>query len=633
MGVGLGGSHHTTATMNDHSQVGVSPNIKEEAETSADSLNVDIDVEGHEEDEDQIEMSKVHELKSEIDPVQGKAWVNALRTHVVVPLIGHPRSLPFRKPVDEVALGIYPAYSNIITHPIDLGTIKSQIDNGLYCTKDELITDIQLVWNNAKKFNPSGHAVYDSADFLEKFAHDRIDKIKREGPYAISRPIAPLPPPRESSKRDARKKSLDLPGETQLPQHLEQNRSASGSMRACENLLRNLMTQKMHRDYVEPFIEIQRKTEGEIYDPMSLSKIQNRLRTNSYRHPLEFAADMRRIVTETYRYTTPKDPLVDLAGKLQSEFEMCFAKIDFQEDEVIPSIYAGLSEDDRFIGKLLTAQNTMVNIQTEFTRLIQDYIVIKKKDQKRRGKNQNRSSTVSGSGKMAAHAAHAASAAAMTGQMRSLQQQKPTKPPRPPSAANSSNISAASKRKKHSLPQASKQPSAKKAKTSTPTKQNRLPPQNHQTPMAPPMMTSTPVAQGMFKTRKNNLTMEEGHKLRNMIAGLSGPQQMTVIEILRENKEHLAQDEEGNVEMEFREFNQKSIDDLKSYVLSVTASSQQQKQPLPGGGSNPAPSGVATGTGNGGKDLSGHQNTTNDSDDSDSDDSSSSESSSDSDSD
>ena len=110
------------------------------------------------------------------------------------------------------------------------------------------------------------------------------------------------------------------------------------------------------------------------------------------------------------------------------------------------------------------------------------------------------------------------------------------------------------------------------------------------------------------------------------------------IEILRENKEHLAQDEEGNVEMEFREFNQKSIDDLKSYVLSVTANNSllQQKQQLPGGGSNPAPSMVAAppgGGGNGGKDLSGHQNTTNDSDDSDSDESSSSESSSDSDSD
>ena len=152
----------------------------------------------------------------------------------------------------------------------------------------------------------------------------------------------------------------------------------------------------------------------------------------------------------------------------------------------------------------------------------------------------------------------------------------------------------------------------------------------------------------MFKTRKNNLTMEDGHKLRNMIAGLSGPQQMTVIEILRENKEHLAQDEEGNVEMEFREFNQKSIDDLKSYVLSVTTSNQKgasSNPPRPhagggkdlsGGGGVPHPSGGKDNSGGnpgGGKDLSGAHNTTNDSEDSDSDDSSSSESSSDSDSD
>ena len=81
---------------------------------------------------------------------------------------------------------------------------------------------------------------------------------------------------------------------------------------------------------MEPFIEVHRKGDSEIYDPMSLSKIQNRLRSNSYHHPLEFAADMRRIVTETYRYTAPKDPLIELAGKLQSEFEMMFAKIDFQ---------------------------------------------------------------------------------------------------------------------------------------------------------------------------------------------------------------------------------------------------------------------------------------------------------------
>merc|ERR1712107_679149 len=138
---------------------------------------------------------------------------------------------------------------------------------------------------------------------------------------------------------------------------------------------------------------------GEIFDPMSLNKIQNRLRSNSYRHPMEFVADMRRIVTETYRYTAPKDPLIDLVGKLQSEFEMMFAKIDFQEDEIIPQIYSGLSEDDRFISKLLTAQNVMVNIQTELTKLIGDYIKIKKKDQKHREKTrQNGAGSTNGHG-------------------------------------------------------------------------------------------------------------------------------------------------------------------------------------------------------------------------------------------
>ena len=57
---------------------------------------------------------------------------------------------------------------------------------------------------------------------------------------------------------------------------------------------------------------------------------------------------------------------------------------------------------------------------------------------------------------------------------------------------------------------------------------------------------------------------------------------MTVLEILKENSEHLEQDDEGNVEMEFREFSQKSIDDLKDYVKSVlgNAAHAQQQQPV-----------------------------------------------------
>ena len=53
---------------------------------------------------------------------------------------------------------------------------------------------------------------------------------------------------------------------------------------------------------------------------------------------------------------------------------------------MLPTIYSGLSEDDRFIGKLLAAQNFMCNIQTEVTKLIQDYMKIRQKDRKRKQK-------------------------------------------------------------------------------------------------------------------------------------------------------------------------------------------------------------------------------------------------------
>lgn len=86
MGVGLGGSGAGGQIQMDTNSTAMSttaasvPSIKEEAETSADSLT--IDVEGHHDNS-----TAVNQLKAEIDPAESKAWVNALRTHVVVPLI------------------------------------------------------------------------------------------------------------------------------------------------------------------------------------------------------------------------------------------------------------------------------------------------------------------------------------------------------------------------------------------------------------------------------------------------------------------------------------------------------------------------------------------------------------------
>lgn len=84
------------------------------------------------------------------------------------------------------------------------------------------------------------------------------------------------------------------------------------------------------QEYVEPFMHVDKKLENDSHEPMSLVRIQTKMRNLQYKHPLEFADDVRRIVTETYRHNSPGDPLVSAAGRLQQEFELAFAKINFQ---------------------------------------------------------------------------------------------------------------------------------------------------------------------------------------------------------------------------------------------------------------------------------------------------------------
>jgi hypothetical protein len=60
-------------------------------------------------------------------------------------------------------------------------------------------------------------------------------------------------------------------------------------------------------------------------------RIERKLRTQQYKNYIEFASDMRQMFTETYKYNNPDSPMVTAAGKLQKEFEVRFAKINFQE--------------------------------------------------------------------------------------------------------------------------------------------------------------------------------------------------------------------------------------------------------------------------------------------------------------
>lgn len=83
----------------------------------------------------------------------------------------------FNTPVDPDAQNL-PTYYSIVTEPMDLGTIRDKLARGEYSTCRELLQDIRLTFQNAKKFNPPGHFISICASSLLKLVDTEVEKIR-----------------------------------------------------------------------------------------------------------------------------------------------------------------------------------------------------------------------------------------------------------------------------------------------------------------------------------------------------------------------------------------------------------------------------------------------------------------------
>ncbi|EHY60693.1 transcription initiation at TATA-containing promoter protein [Exophiala dermatitidis] len=73
----------------------------------------------------------------------------------------------FTHPVDPVALNI-PTYFQIIKKPMDLGTIRTKLNNNVYEKAKDFEEDVRLVFKNCYKFNPEGDLVNSAGHQLEE---------------------------------------------------------------------------------------------------------------------------------------------------------------------------------------------------------------------------------------------------------------------------------------------------------------------------------------------------------------------------------------------------------------------------------------------------------------------------------
>ena len=83
-----------------------------------------------------------------------------------------PESYPFHDPVDTT---VFPVYAEIVKNPMDLGTIRKQLEAGRqvgwenlsYSSEEEVLKDVKLVWKNCRLFNRAGDPVYEQSVLIE----------------------------------------------------------------------------------------------------------------------------------------------------------------------------------------------------------------------------------------------------------------------------------------------------------------------------------------------------------------------------------------------------------------------------------------------------------------------------------
>ena len=81
----------------------------------------------------------------------------------------------FLTPVDYIGLNILD-YPKIITHPMDLGTVKKNLLNGEYKIFQDFMSDINLIWKNCRTYNQPGSEIVKMANHCDKKIKQLIDK-------------------------------------------------------------------------------------------------------------------------------------------------------------------------------------------------------------------------------------------------------------------------------------------------------------------------------------------------------------------------------------------------------------------------------------------------------------------------
>ncbi|XP_056315783.1 bromodomain testis-specific protein isoform X2 [Danio aesculapii] len=147
---------------------------------------------------------------------------------------------------------------------------------------------------------------------------------------------------RRGSGRPIKPPCKDLPESP--PQHQVGRRTKLPErLKYCNAILKEMFSKK-HSAYAWPFYKpVDAETLGLldyheiIHQPMDMSTIKKKMEAREYMDALQFAADMRLMFSNCYKYNPPGHEVVSMARKLQDVFEFRFSKIPDEPKNANPT--------------------------------------------------------------------------------------------------------------------------------------------------------------------------------------------------------------------------------------------------------------------------------------------------------
>ncbi|KAM9367148.1 bromodomain-containing protein 2 isoform 3-T3 [Phaethornis superciliosus] len=154
-------------------------------------------------------------------------------------------------------------------------------------------------------------------------------------------------PARRESGRPIKPPRKDLPDSQQ--HQTSKKGKLSEQLKYCNGILKELLSKK-HAAYAWPFYKPVDASALGLHDyheiikhPMDLSTIKRKMENRDYHDAQEFAADVRLMFSNCYKYNPPDHDVVAMARKLQDVFEFSYAKMpDEPQDASPPSVSAPL---------------------------------------------------------------------------------------------------------------------------------------------------------------------------------------------------------------------------------------------------------------------------------------------------